>query len=115
MNLNRYQFELLVQHIYYMEHIKGVFVYGDMVKLEWDHVESRYDEQGKWSQFREKRSKVIFHHSSRVMVRAAYIAFREWYAEWMKNQEAYERAEVLNDQAIERRVEQWFEDRGYGY
>ena len=115
MHLNQYQFELLVQHLYYREHIGQVIVDGDMVKLTWKEVRESYDAQGKWSQNTTDRYKVIYHHRSHVMVRAAYIAFREWYADWMKHQEAYERAEVLNDQAIERRVEQWFEERGYGY
>ncbi|ECZ5235246.1 hypothetical protein AH156_19840 [Salmonella enterica subsp. enterica serovar Enteritidis] len=115
MNLTQIQFEELVQVIYYRQHIEGVRIDGDMVKLTWMEITSQYDEQGKWSQTRTPRHKVVYHHHCGVLVKAAYIAFVEWYTEWMKHQEAYERAEMLNDQATERRVEQWFEERGYGY
>ncbi|EBL7042107.1 hypothetical protein CJ666_22035 [Salmonella enterica] len=115
MNLNQLQFEQLVQVIYYTQHIKGVRIDGDMVKLTWDEVRSQYDEQGKWSQTKVACHKVIYHHHCGVLVKAAYIAFVEWYGEWMKQQEEHERAEMLHDQAIERRVEEWFETRGYGY
>lgn len=85
-------------------------VFADSVQIEWVGSE----EEG-WTETRPVISTEIYSHPRGFAVQAALEAFTEWHNEYMQERDQAGYEQQQHDLAVERRVEQWFEERGYGY
>jgi hypothetical protein len=61
------------------------------------------------------RYAVLYANDDQSLVEGHARVLTRWFNQAMKDAEEYARDQVESDQAVERRVERWFEDRGYGY
>ncbi|EHF0215309.1 hypothetical protein IFY47_003365 [Salmonella enterica] len=85
-------------------------VFVDWVTVEWVGSEA----QG-WTETFPVSSEEIYSHPRGFAVQAALASFTEWLNEYIYERDLAGYEQQQHDLAIERRVEQWFEERGYGY
>lgn len=80
-------------------------VFADSVQIVWEGSEA----EG-WTETRPVISTELYSHPRGFAVQAALEAFTEWHNEYMFDRDEMGYAQQQSDLAVERRVEQWFEE-----
>lgn len=104
--LDEYDFKAFCEyHINLMGHRHIIQVMPGAVHLRWAKAGSTV----------RTRHAVIYSNEDQKLVEGHARVLTRWFNQAMKDAEDYARAQVESDQAAERAVERWFEERGYGY